>query len=137
MKKITSLSCKMFRICPLPRLMEDLDDTGRPKSEVGYIRAYHDGYCWQATSFPVHPDLWTDENTRELCAVFDAFMRSFRDRTALSSWCWKNAELIEHMDDYPKYAAWYETPQALYRFRMTSRKGDYNLYLNCYVKSAM
>lgn len=130
--KITNLKDKLRKGAPefgLPRL-EDLYMA--PASEIGYIRADYDGYRWWSTVFPIHVDLATDELRTEFDAMFDAFIRSFRDLRVLDRWLVDNAHKI---DDH--YYAFYEGRHGVYELRMTPMKGDYNLYLHGYSKAAM
>ena len=132
MKKITKLSEKMLVACACPNLVMDKDDTGYPKAEVGYHRCDYDGYRWWSTAWPLHKELASPDIASELDTVRDAFFRSFKDLDAMRKWCVSNAQRVGDGE----YNAWYETPKALYKFRMITRRGDYNLYLHCFSKAA-
>ena len=136
MKKITKLQDKLSAICPYPRLWDEAncDETGKPVSEVGYLRCDHDGYVWRSTAWPVHNDLLTPDLLVEFNAVMDAFRRAFKDRHAMSRWCSTHAGKT---GDDSEYNAYYIGDNGFYWFRMITRRGDYNLYLHCFSKPVM
>ena len=136
MKKITNLKDKLIAACPHPELWDDenCDSSGKPVSELGYVRCDHDGYMWHSTFWPVHGILCTDDLAKEFDSVLDAFRRAFKDRQEMSKWCRAYAGKTGSDDEY---SAYYEGSLGFYWFRMITRRGDYNLYLHCLSKSAM
>jgi len=136
MKKITKLKEKLVARCAYPRLWDEAncDNTGYPVSEMGYFRCDNDGYWWHNTVWPVHQEISTPELMAEFDAVLDAFRRTFKDLSAMRSWCGKYAG---RTGSYDEYNAYYEGDHGFYWFRMITRRGDYNLYLHCYSKAAM
>lgn len=121
MKKITKLSEKMTKTRPM------IDES----REMGYFRAYFDGYRWNNTVWPVNNDNFTMELAAEFDEVLDAFRRAFKDIRTMRKWCVENAQQAE---DYDTFYAYYEGKLGTYWFRMITRRGDYNLYLHCYNK---
>jgi len=49
-----NLRDQLTTVNPCPQAWEDLDENKRPRSELGYLRADHDGYRWWNTVWPVH-----------------------------------------------------------------------------------
>lgn len=119
---------------PCPQAWEDVDETGRPRAEVGYIRADHDRYRWWNTVWPVHRELTTTEIAAEIDSVYDAFIREFPDLTAVSRFCREQAESTSCDTEFNAYL---EMPLAFYWLRLITRQGDYNLYLHCVSKAAL
>lgn len=134
--KITKLKDKMIAECPHPRLWDadNCDDTGKPVSELGYIRSDHDGSRWWNTVWHVHDAIGTPALIDEFDEVYDAFMRTFKDLHSMSKWCSANAG---RTGSYDEYNAYYEGEFGFYWFRMITRRKDYNLYLHCYSRQAM
>ena len=131
--KITNLKDKLNKNLPFNDVWITKDDTGYPKSELGYIRADHDGYRWHNTCWSAHRDLGTDKLIAEFDAVYDAFTRSFKDLSAMAKWCGDNAREVS----YDEFNAYYVGEYGCYWLRMITRRRDYNLYLHCYSKEAM
>ena len=120
---------------PCPEAWENKDENGRPRSELGYIRADHDGHRWWNTVWPVHNDeLFTPELAKEFDGVYDAFIEAFPNLAALQRFCGDKAEATADSTEFNVYL---EEPLGFYWFRLITRKGDYNLYLHCISKAAL
>lgn len=127
---------KLTKICPFPSIWEDKDENGRPRSELGYIRADHDGYRWWNTVWPVNKGLNDDDLIDEFDAVYNAFTEAFPSRTAMERYCMR--ELEPASTEGTEYNAYLDLDgPGFYWLRMITRKGDYNLYLHCYSKKAI
>lgn len=136
MPKITKLSEKLIPRHPCTAALfadANLDEHRRPLQEFCYVRSDHDGHQWWGTFWPCHKSFETHALVQELDSVYDAFKRSFHDRIAMASWCYRYA--AQDSDD--EFSAYYVGEYGFYWFRMISRRGDYNLYLHCYSKEAM
>lgn len=132
-KKITNLKDKLYARLPFGDVWLVKDEKDTPVSEVGYIRADHDGNRWWNTVWPMHDDLRTSEICAEIDEVYDAFMRSFKDLGALRKWCYANARQVSDTE----YNAYYIGEHGCYWLRLITRFRDYNLYLHCYSKASM
>ncbi len=133
MVRITNLKDKLQHTDPCPEVWAT--KAGRyPRCEVGYLRSYHDGFGWFSNYFDVNPDLSNESILTELGQVGDAFMRSFKNLRTMTKWCIENADSNY---DSTEFNAWYIGTMGIYRFRMITRRGDYNLYLHCLDRKAI
>jgi hypothetical protein len=133
MAKITGLKKKLISTNPCPELWEKKDGK-YPEREVGYVRSYHDGYCWASTYFEVNPNFDRRDLLDEFGQVFVAFKRSFKDLNAMSKWC---REFAQPTSDPTEFNAWFGGREGIYYLRMITRRGDYNLYLHCLDRKAI
>lgn len=133
MSKITNLKDKLTKDLPFDDVWIDEDENGTPVSEVGYIRADHDGCRWWSTAWRKHKDLETPEICKEIDAVYEAFKASFKNIPVMRTWCWRNARQVSDTE----FNAYYVGEYGCYWLRMITRCRDYNLYLHCYSKAAM
>ena len=130
-----NLRDQLTTVNPCPQVWEDLDENKRPRSELGYLRADHDGYRWWNTVWPVHnKELFTPELAKELDGVYDAFIAAFPDLPSLQRYCWNSAGTTTDKTEFNVYL---ERPIGFYWLRLITRKGDYNLSLHCYSKAAL
>lgn len=110
-------------------------DNQYPKSELCYIRAYHDGDKWCMSVFPVNWELKTEELAKEADEVYASFRKAFPDLKAVRDYVEHDAEKLD--GDPTEGNAYLELEHGRYWFRMITRKGDYNLYLHVLSKAAM
>ena len=136
MKKITNLKAKLSAHCDY--FTDDLAP-GSSSALLGYIRADHDGYRWWRSNWPANDDLFTDALREEFDAVYDAFLRSFKDLRALGKWIASAGLGYEDYGygDRGYRDAYYDGEHGYYLFRMNVDRGDYNLYLHCFSKAAL
>lgn len=134
MDKITNLKDKLVPTLPFDDVWADRDAEREPVSEVGYIRADHDGYRWWNTCWHKHKALETPEIISEIDAVYEAFTESFPDLPAMTDYCRQSAGKTSESTEYNAY---YVGMYGCYWLRMITRRRDYNLYLHCYSKAAM
>lgn len=108
----------------------------RPNSEVGYIRADHDGWRWWNTVWPIHKELETPELLAEFDAVYNAFTQEFANLNEVGRFCQKSAEAVG-TDRGVEYNAYLMGEYGFYWLRMNTRKKEYNLYLHCYSRAML
>ena len=125
---------KLKNTCSFMAVLEDKDDTGYPRAELFYVRAYHDGSHWWNTVFHIHKDLMVPALVEEVDAVYVAFQKAFPDVKAVRDYIDHHAE---RTDDPTEGSAYLEMEHGLYCLRMIARKGDYNLYLHVLSKAAL
>ena len=117
-----------------PEVWSDKNSDGNVSSELGYLRADHDGYRWWNKFWPVNPSLLTVKLRDEFNMVYDSFRKAFKDREDMAAWCHKSAAPTA---DDTEFNAFLELEHGYYWFRLITRRGDYNLYLHCYSRKAM
>ena len=125
---------KLKNTCSFAAALEDKDDTGYPRAELFYVRAYHDGSNWWNTVFQIHKGLMVPALVEEVDKVYVAFQKDFADVKAIRYYI---DHLAERTDDPAEGNAYLEMEHGLYRLRMIARKGDYNLYLHVLSKAAL
>ena len=125
---------KLKNTCSFAAALEDKDDTGYPRSELFYVRAYHDGSHWWNTVFHIHKGLMVPALVKEVDEVYVAFQKDFADVKAIRYYI---DHLAERTDDPAEGNAYLEMEHGLYCLRMIARKGDYNLYLHVLSKVAL
>lgn len=125
---------KLTTTCYFRSAWDDKGDERYPKSELCYIRAYHDGDQWCSTVFPINWELKTEKLAREADSVYAAFRKAFPDLKAVRSYVEHEAEKL---DDPTEGNAYLEMEHGVYWLRMITRKGDYNLYLHVLSRAAM
>ena len=125
---------KLKNTCSFAAALEDKDDTGYPRSELFYVRAYHDGSHWWNTVFHIHKGLMVPALVEEVDKVYVAFQKDFADVKAIRYYI---DHLAERTDDPAEGNAYLEMEHGLYRLRMIARKGDYNLYLHVLSKATL
>ena len=57
---------KLKNTCSFAAALEDKDDTGYPRAELFYVRAYHDGSHWWNTVFHIHKGLMVPALVKEV-----------------------------------------------------------------------
>lgn len=106
-----------------------------PSGKIGHIRADCDGWRWWNTIWPCHDELATLEIKREIDAVYEALTakEAFYDLAALTRFCESHPEACvgEQRTEYNFYL---EGKLCDYWLRLITRRRDYNIYLNAYVK---
>lgn len=109
----------------------------RPVKEIGYSRAYHDGYGWTHDYFPVHPEYLTD-------AIKEEFERLAKDILETEPVAQGIPGILEFCADYPesvqkdgtrnRYNFYLEGKEANYCVTFLDMPKDYNFYLHIYIK---
>ena len=130
MAKITNLK-KALSVVRVDGVPSGLNCFKYPECEMGYLRAYHDDFCWNSAFFTVNSELRTDELVAEARDVVDAVYSAFNDRKAMRRWCRANLDLDPGRNCY---IAYYAGEYGAYRLMMKDALGDYNLYIHCYSK---
>lgn len=106
-----------------------------PHSKIGHIRADYDGWRWWNTIWLCHDELATPEMKREIDAVYEALTAkdAFCDLAALTRFCESHPEACvgEQRTEYNFYL---EGKLCDYWLRLITRRRDYNIYLNAYMK---
>lgn len=128
--------------CPF---QETLDCTERvegcmfpvPKYKIGHIRADYDGWRWYNTVWPCHKELSSIEASVEIDRMYDRLIASnaLKDLFALRKFCSQHMDACVSKEQMDEFNFFYEGDCCNYWIRLITRKGDYNLYLNAYVKA--
>lgn len=130
-EKTLDLKSLLVCTCPFPQVFDDLDVNKRPKAEIGYFRADHDGSHWWNTVWPAyHKELETPELIDEFNTVYETFIETFPTLSDMKDYCLEYAEPTE---DPTEFNAYLELKHGWYWLRLITRR-DYNLYLHCYSK---
>ena len=126
--------------CPFAEVFEDTGKTEHgilayPRSKIGHIRADHDGWRWWNTIWPCHDELATMEMRREIDATYDALtgMDALCDLPTLTRFCLTHPE-AQVRSSGTEYNFYLEGDLCNYWLRLITRRNDYNLYLNAYIK---
>lgn len=123
---------EMVKVNPFPALLDNAEDGGYPKSEMGYIRAYFRNGRWYNTCFPVGE--FNESRASEFDQIYNRFTQLCPTLGKMRDMCKQDAKCTGEWCGYDQYEAYLETPMSLYRFIMRFAPGDYNLYLHCYDK---
>lgn len=122
----------LTRYCNFADTFNRKDHTKHPISEMGYMRADHDGRQWWTTAHPVHEDLYSKPRAKELDSVTDAIISSFKNLDELESFCVLHAEDLRSGNEYNLY---FEGQECNYWIRAIIRRKDYNLYIHAFCKT--
>ncbi len=106
----------------------------QPNSEIGYIRADHDGYRWWNTVWSRNNKLATKELIQEFDAVYAAFCTDFLSLEAVKALC---SDFAQPTSDPTEFNVYLVGKYGYYWMRLITRKGDYNLYLHCYSRAVI
>ena len=130
---MTNILEKLTKVCSCPKAWER-EGWNYPKAEMGYFRCDNTGERWHNTVWRIR----TDIEDADLVAEFDNLKEEFFNEVPklrdVSNLCYDKSYYAED-DDH--YYLWLELEHGYYWFRMTPRKGDYNLYLHCVSKKAL
>ena len=126
--------------CPFPETFEDTEPSENgivryPRSKIGHIRADHDGWRWWNTIWQCHDELATLEMKREIDTTYEALTAkdALCDLAALTRFCESHPEACVGASG-TEYNFYLVGTLCVYWVRLITRKRDYNLYLNAYVK---
>ena len=131
---------KLTSVCSFPELFHETEPIkgniyNAPPSKIAHIRADYDGWRWWNTIWPCHDELATPEIKREIDTVYEALTakETFYDLAALTRFCESHPEACvgEQRTEYNFYL---EGKLCDYWLRLITRRRDYNIYLNAYVK---
>lgn len=127
--------------CPFQAVLEDTEAVDGctfpvPKLKIGHIRADHDGWRWYNTVWPCHKELATEEVCAEIDRVYDELTAAdtLKDLPSLRSFCSGHMEACVDLEFGDEFNFYYVGRFCDFWIRLITRKGDYNLYLNAYVK---
>ena len=126
--------------CPFAEVFEDTekDEHGilaYPRSKIGHIRADHDGWRWWNTVWPCHDDLATLEMKREIDVTYDALTAedALCDYPTLERFCRSRMDVCVGSSG-TEYNFYLEGDLCDYWLKLITRRNDYHLYLNAYIK---
>jgi len=129
-------------VCPFPQVFEEVEDPGAIvlsyRRKIGHIRADYDGSRWWNTIWPMHNELASTEISKEIDAVYDALTAkdALADLKTLRAFCGQFPQAKASANCEDEYNFYYVGERCLYWMRFITRKGDYNLYLHIFLKSA-
>ena len=127
--------------CFFPQVFEDWEWPENswdriPRKKIGHIRA---DYCgrWWSTVWPCHPELATKEISAEIDRVYEALTakNALKDLSTLTEFCKAHPEACADRQFRSEYNFFLEGEHCNFWIRLITRKRDYNLYLNAFVKN--
>ena len=132
---------KLLTACPFPKVFEDTETVEgcsfpEPRRKVGHIRADYDGWRWYNTVWPCHKALATQEICKEIDRVYDALTApdALKDLTTLRKFCREHIDACIAKENKDEFSFYYVGELCVFWIRLIIRKGDYNMYLNAYIK---
>ena len=138
MNELTFLPEKLL---PYSLFVKDGNDEANYREEleklkIGHIRADYDGSKWWNTIWPNSQQLVTPERAIEIDKMYNALISNdcFPTLKELNAFCHSHTEALENKEFDDVYNFYYEGERCMFRVRLITRKGDYNLYLYAYVK---
>ena len=127
--------------CPFPEVFEDTETVEgcsfpEPRRKIGHIRADYDGWRWYNTVWPCHRALATQKVCKEIDRVYDARTApdALKDLTMLRKFCGEHADACIAKENKDEFSFYYVGKLCVFWIRLITRKGDYNMYLNAYIK---
>ena len=127
--------------CPFPEVFEDTETVEgcsfpEPRRKIGHIRADYDGWRWYNTVWPCHRALATQKVCKEIDRVYDALTApdALKDLTMLRKFCGEHADACIAKENKDEFSFYYVGKLCVFWIRLITRKGDYNMYLNAYIK---
>lgn len=103
-----------------------------PVAKIGYVRADFDGHRWWGQYFPTRDALKTTAFSAESQKIYNDFVAEFKNLHQLGEYCLKHPNAKISPDEYNFYIS---GEVADYWLRLTTRSGDYNLYMHGFVKT--
>lgn len=106
--------------------------TGTPSS----IRADYDGWRWYNTVWPCHRALATQKVCKEIDHIYDALTapNALKDLTTLRKFCGEHTDACIAKENKDEFSFYYVGKLCVFWIRLVTRKGDYSMYLNAYIK---
>ena len=120
---------KVFEHCS--QAYDSLSLSEKPDAEIGYVRAYHDGYGWQGQYFPCRNHLRTKAFDQESQDIYRCLVTQLSTLERLKVFCKKYPSAKAGENEYNFFM---NGRAADYWIRFITRSGDYNLYLRAYAK---
>jgi len=107
-----------------------------PRKKVGHLRADYDGYRWWNTAWPCHPELALPDITAEIDQVYNALTATdaLADLDTLIRFCYAHPDARVHPTENQEYNFYLEGTFCNFWVRLITRRGDYNMYLNAFIK---
>lgn len=136
-----SILSQLLIKCPFPEVFEDTETIEgcsfpEPRRKIGHIRADYDGWRWYNTVWPCHRVLATQEVCKEIDRVYDALTApdALKDLTTLRKFCGEHIDACIAKENEDEFSFYYVGELCAFWIRLITRKGDYNMYLNAYIK---
>lgn len=127
--------------CPF---LEVFTDTERPEGSIidvprrklGHLRADHDGYRWWNTWWVSHQELMTKALADEINRTYEQLIAkdALKDLPTLIRFCNAHPEACGDREFHQEYNFYLEGKACDFWVRLITRKGDYNMYLNAFIK---
>ena len=107
-----------------------------PRRKIGHIRADYDGWRWYNTVWPCHKTLATPEVCTEIDRVYDALTApgALKDLAALRKFCADHMDACISKEYEDEFSFYYVGERCNFWIRLITRRRDYNMYLNAYIK---
>lgn len=121
---------ELTNTCSFPEIWNDKDDSGRPMTEMGYMRSYLSHGTWFCDPFVVHSHLNTQNRAKELDMVNNAIMEAFPSLEELERFCKEHGQGTSEPTEWNLYCTGIHCH---YWIRVIIRERDYNLYVHAYV----
>lgn len=132
---------KLLTECPFPEVFEDTEKVEGcslpvPRRKIGHIRADYDGWRWYNTVWPCHKSLATPEVCTEIDRVYDALTApgALRDLAELREFCADHMDACISKEYEDEFSFYYVGERCNFWIRLITRRRDYNMYLNAYIK---
>ena len=132
---------KLLTECPFPEVFEDTEKVEGcslpvPRRKIGHIRADYDGWRWYNTVWPCHKALATPEVCTEIDRVYDALIApgALKDLAALRKFCADHMYACISKEYEDEFSFYYVGERCNFWIRLITRRRDYNMYLNAYIK---
>lgn len=140
MKKHTILE-QMKTECSFAEVFQDIEHRDGlcndvPRKKIGHIRADYDGWRWWNTAWLCHPELALPEITAEIDQVYEELTAkdALADLDTLIDFCDVHPEARVDPNETLEYNFYLEGTHCNFWIRLITHKGDYNIYLNAFVK---
>lgn len=107
-----------------------------PRRKIGHIRADYDGWRWYNTVWPCHRALATQKVCKEIDHIYDALTapNALKDLTTLRKFCGEHTDACIAKENKDEFSFYYVGKLCVFWIRLVTRKGDYSMYLNAYIK---
>ena len=132
---------KLLTECPFPEVFEDTEKVEGcslpvPRRKIGHIRAAYDGWRWYNTVWPCHKALATPEVCAEIDRVYDELTApgALKDLAALRKFCADHMDACISKEYEDEFSFYYVGERCNFWIRLITRRRDYNMYLNAYIK---
>ena len=127
--------------CPFSEVFEDMETVEGcsfpvPRRKIGHFRADYDGWRWYNTVWPCHKALATPEVCAEIDRVYDELIApgALKDLAALRKFCADHMDACISKEYEDEFSFYYVGERCNFWIRLITRRRDYNMYLNAYIK---